>query len=181
MHHGTSLGGARPKALLDDGEKKYVAKFSSSTDVYNIVKTEFVAMRLAAEAGLNAASVSLTKALGKDVLLVKRFDRVSSARGWQRRSMVSALTMFELDEMMAPYASYETLAEIIRHRFTAPKATLRELFGRMVFNILCGNTDDHARNHAAFWDGKKIGSAHVCTPVTNAQLVCRLLLAKKTT
>src|SRR3546814_19944546 len=99
MHHGTSLGGARPKALLDDGEKKYVAKFSSSTDVYNIVKTEFVAMRLAAEAGLNAASVSLTKALGKDVLLVKRFDRVSSARGWQRRSMVSALTMFELDEI----------------------------------------------------------------------------------
>lgn len=156
MHHGTSLGGARPKALLDDGEKKYVAKFSSSTDVYNIVKTEFVAMRLAAEAGLNAASVSLTKALGKDVLLVKRFDRVSSARGWQRRSMVSALTMFELDEMMAPYASYETLAEIIRHRFTAPKATLRELFGRMVFNILCGNTDDHARNHAAFWDGKML-------------------------
>src|SRR3546814_12149439 len=70
--------------------------------------------------------------------------------------MVSALTMFELDEMMAPYASYETLAEIIRHRFTAPKATLRELFGRMVFNILCGNTDDHARNHAAFWDGKML-------------------------
>lgn len=67
--------------------------------------------------------------------------------------MVSALTIFELDEMMARYASYETLAEIIRHRFAAPRATLAELFGRLVFNILCGNTDDHARNHAAFWDG----------------------------
>jgi serine/threonine-protein kinase HipA len=66
---------------------------------------------------------------------------------------VCALTMLELDEMMARYASYETLAEVIRHRFTNPRATLRELFGRMVFNILCGNTDDHARNHAAFWDG----------------------------
>src|SRR5690554_1088692 len=50
-------------------------------------------------------------------------------------------------------ASYETLAEIIRHKFTNPKETLEELFSRLVFNILCGNTDDHARNHSAFWDG----------------------------
>jgi serine/threonine-protein kinase HipA len=55
--------------------------------------------------------------------------------------------------MMARYAIYETLAEIIRVRFTEPKATLREMYGRLVFNILSGNTDDHARNHAAFWDG----------------------------
>src|SRR5690606_11844979 len=52
------------------------------------------------------------------------------------------------------YASYEKFAEIIRHRFTDPRETLEELFSRLVFNILCGNTDDHARNHAAFWDGK---------------------------
>lgn len=70
--------------------------------------------------------------------------------------MVSALTLFGLDEMMARYASYEIFAEIIRHRFTAPKDTLKELFSRLVFNILCGNTDDHARNHAAFWDGKQL-------------------------
>ena len=57
---------------------------------------------------------------------------------------------------MARYASYETLAEIIRHRFTNPKDTLRELFSRLVFSILCGNTDDHARNHAAFWDGHSL-------------------------
>ncbi len=70
--------------------------------------------------------------------------------------MVSALTLFGLDEMMARYASYEDLTEIIRHRFTKPKETLHELFGRLVFNILCANTDDHARNHAAFWDGKHL-------------------------
>ncbi len=64
--------------------------------------------------------------------------------------------MFELDEMMARHASYEMLAEIIRHRFQKPQEDLRELFGRLVFNILCGNTDDHARNHAAFWDGKNL-------------------------
>jgi serine/threonine-protein kinase HipA len=57
---------------------------------------------------------------------------------------------------MAAYASYENLAEIIRHRFSNPKSTLRELFSRIVFNILCGNTDDHARNHAAFWDGQQL-------------------------
>ena len=76
--------------------------------------------------------------------------------GWRRRAMVSALTLLELDEMMAAYASYEKLAEIIRHRFIDAKRTLRELFSRIVFNILCGNTDDHARNHAAFWDGKQL-------------------------
>jgi serine/threonine-protein kinase HipA len=70
--------------------------------------------------------------------------------------MVSALTLFGLDEMMARYASYETFAEIIRHRFDNPKQTLEELFSRLVFNILCGNTDDHARNHTAFWNGKTL-------------------------
>ena len=58
--------------------------------------------------------------------------------------------------MMARYASYETLAEIIRHTFSAPKDTLKELFSRLVFNVLTGNTDDHARNHAAFWDGQSL-------------------------
>ncbi len=58
--------------------------------------------------------------------------------------------------MMARYASYEDLAVIIRHRFAAPKKTLRELFSRMLFNVLCGNTDDHARNHSAYWDGREL-------------------------
>jgi serine/threonine-protein kinase HipA len=66
------------------------------------------------------------------------------------------MTMLELDEMMERYASYEDLAEIVRHRFTEPTETLHELFARLVFNILCGNTDDHARNHAAFWDGQSL-------------------------
>tara|TARA_B100001094_G_C17635061_1_gene532308 strand:- start:109 stop:579 length:471 start_codon:yes stop_codon:yes gene_type:complete len=57
---------------------------------------------------------------------------------------------------MARYASYEDLAKIIRHRFVEPKKNLRELYSRMVFNILCGNTDDHARNHAAFWNGQDL-------------------------
>lgn len=156
LHHGSSLGGARPKAFIDDATRRYVAKFAATGDVQNVVKAEFVAMRLAAEAGLRVAPIALARAPGKDVLLVERFDRVSMPGGWARRAMVSALTLLELDEMMARYASYETLAEIIRHRFADPRATLRELFGRLVFNLLSGNTDDHARNHAAFWDGQAL-------------------------
>ncbi|MGB8818620.1 MAG: type II toxin-antitoxin system HipA family toxin [Rhizobiaceae bacterium] len=156
LQHGTSLGGARPKALIDAGNHKFIAKFSSSNDLYNVVKAEFVAMRLARIAGLNAAHVKLSKALGKDVLLVERFDRIAVISGWTRRALVSALTMLGLDEMEARYASYEDFATLVRHRFTDPKQTLEELFGRMVFNILSGNTDDHARNHAAFWDGEHL-------------------------
>lgn len=154
LNHGTSVGGARPKALIDEGTKKFIAKFSASNDTYSIVKAEFIAMKLASACGLNAASVSITRAAHKDVLMIERFDRRYTKDGWTRQAMVSALTMLGLDEMMARYASYEDLAELIRHRFTAPKDTLKELYGRICFNVLCGNTDDHARNHAAFWDGK---------------------------
>jgi len=87
--------------------------------------------------------------------VIERFDREPEC-GEGRRAVVSALTMLELDELQARYASYADLAQIVRERFTRPKATLRELFGRIVFNILVGNTDDHARNHAAFWDGQAL-------------------------
>ena len=156
LFHGTSIGGARPKALIESQGKKYIAKFSSSTDIYSIIKAEFIAMRLAKLCDLDVAPVKLERVAGKDILLVERFDRSQVKGGWSRRCMVSALTLFGLDEMMAHYASYEDLAEIIRHRFTEPKETLKELFSRIVFNILCGNTDDHARNHCAFWDGQQL-------------------------
>lgn len=156
LFHGSSIGGARPKALIEQADKKYIAKFSSSDDLYSVVKAEFIAMRLAAICGLDVAGVSLVKAAGKDVLLIERFDREKTGKAWKRKAMVSALTLFGLDDMMARYASYEQLAEIIRRRFVAPKETLKELYARLVFNILCGNTDDHARNHAALWDGKNL-------------------------
>lgn len=156
LQHGTSIGGARPKALIETGKQKFIAKFSASNDLYNVVKAEFVAMRLAHLVGLNVALVKLTKGLGKDVLLIERFDRTLVETNWTRYAVVSALTMLELDELEARYASYEDFSTLIRHRFTNPKQTLEELFGRMVFNILVGNTDDHARNHAAFWDGKDL-------------------------
>lgn len=156
LFHGSSIGGARPKALIENQSTKYIAKFSSSTDLYSVLKAEYIAMRLAAFSGLDVAPVKLVKAAGKDVLLIERFDRIPLGKRWARKCMVSALTMFGLNDMTARYASYEHFAEIIRHRFTEPKKTLKELFSRLAFNIMCGNTDDHARNHAAFWDGKTL-------------------------
>jgi serine/threonine-protein kinase HipA len=152
LAHGTSIGGARPKALLTDGGRHLIAKFSSSNDRFPVVKGEFVAMTLARQAGLNVAGVELTEAHGRDIVLIERFDRPSEGG---RRLIVSALTMLGLDEMDAALASsYAELAAVIRDRFRDPVETLRELFGRITFNILCSNIDDHARNHAAFWDGR---------------------------
>jgi serine/threonine-protein kinase HipA len=156
LQHGSALGGARPKAQVEEADRTYVAKFSTSGDLFAVVKAEYLAMRLAAIAGLNVASVKLDRALGKDVLLVERFDRERADDGWHRRDMVSALTLLELDEMMAAYAGYDLLADVVRHRFAQPRDMLRELFARLTFNILCGNTDDHARNHSAFWDGRTL-------------------------
>lgn len=154
--HGTSVGGARPKALIADGERGAIAKFSSSTDPYPVVKAEYIAMELARRAGIDAAPVELAQALGKEVLMVKRFDR--TPRG-ARRMMVSALTILERHDahgIAGRYATYADLAHQIRASFTDADSTLRELFSRIVFNILVSNTDDHPRNHSAFWDGANL-------------------------
>jgi serine/threonine-protein kinase HipA len=83
--------------------------------------------------------------------------------------------------MMAAYASYEKLAEIIRQRFIDPKATLRELCSRIVFNILFGNTDDHARNHAAFWDGHQLAltpTFDICPQSRSGQQASQAMLIR---
>jgi serine/threonine-protein kinase HipA len=152
--HATSIGGEGPKALIDDGARQLVAKFSSRGDTRPVVQGEFVAMTLAARAGLDVARVELTEVLGQKVMLVERFDRVRGSA--ERQAFVSALTILELSELAVRHASYAALAQIVRERFTSPAATLSELFARITFNILVGNTDDHARNHAAFWDGQML-------------------------
>lgn len=168
--HGTSVGGARPKALLVDRihavggavvERQLIAKFSVSSDPYPVVKAEAVAMNLARRVGLQVASTEMIVRAGRDVLLVDRFDRPGTpgsipGRIGERRLMVSALTVLGLPEEYGRHATYWALADEIRRRFASPKTALRELFARLVFNILVANTDDHARNHAAFWDGASL-------------------------
>ena len=151
LNAGSSAGGARPKATLAHGDRHLIAKFSSLTDTYPVMKAEAVAMDLARRAGLNVAGTELVSVAGRDVLLVERFDR---GPGGTRRGFVSALTIARESEMNARYVTYAGLADELRTRSAARREALRELFSRIVFNILVSNTDDHARNHAAFCDGQ---------------------------
>jgi serine/threonine-protein kinase HipA len=125
LQHGTAIGGARPKALIDDEGRKFIAKFSSSNDTYSVVKGEYIAMRMAEMVGLNVAQVKLEKSMGKDVLLIERFDRIKSEGTWKRRMLVSALTLFGLDEIMAAHASYADLAEIKAKSVAQARAQVR--------------------------------------------------------
>ncbi len=155
LNAGSSLGGARPKAaVVDDTGGASIVKFSTPTDTYPVVKGEAVAMELARRAGLDVAASRRVSVLDRDALIVERFDRVPGTT--QRRAIVSALTLLGLSEMHARYATYPDLAQVIRTRFVDPQATLAELYGRLVLNVLTGNRDDHARNHSAFWDGRSL-------------------------
>ena len=147
------MGGVRPKATIIDEGRHLLAKFSSVADTYPVVKAEAVAMSLARRCGLDVAATEVVQVSGSDVLLVERFDRLSDGT---RKQFVSALTILGLDEMTARHATYHDLADEIRTRFTRRQETLRELFGRIILNILVGNVCDHARNHAPFWDGERL-------------------------
>lgn len=152
--HGTSVGGARPKCLLNVSDVEMIAKFSLSADYYPFLRAEYLAMRFAKIVGVSVADVKLTSVHGRDVLLVSRFDRSVMHKKVTRKIMLSGLSLLGLDEMEARYASYIALADVIRKSFKEPKAELCELYSRLALNVLMGNTDDHARNHAAFWDGE---------------------------
>lgn len=156
LAHGTSIGGARPKALVEHSSSRYIVKFSSSGDVHPMIALEFAAMTLAGHCGLNAAATRFIQAGGRDAMLIERFDQSPGDSAATRRHFFSALTALELDEMEARYAGYPLLADYLRRHAGDPVAECRTLFERMVFNILIGNTDDHARNHALFWNGREV-------------------------
>lgn len=152
--HGTSVGGARPKAQLRDREgQHWIAKFSSSTDRLPTVQIEAAALFLAKELGLEVPQFRLERAVGKQVLLVKRFDRQEDCR----LATVSMLTVLGLNEMTGRYASYTDFLD----RLELDSSGRLELFRRVALNIAIGNVDDHARNHAAFWDGTALRLAPV--------------------
>jgi serine/threonine-protein kinase HipA len=152
--HGTSIGGARPKVTLRDGDQHLIAKLSSTTDQHPVVRWEAAALELARRVGIRAADSWVGEAMGRDVLFVERFDRTTAGG---RRMQVSAATILRLDPLIAArHASYHELADRVLAEFDSPVDTLHELFARIVFNILVSNTDDHARNHAAHWDGRSL-------------------------
>ena len=165
---GTSMGGARPKAVVRDDDSLWLAKFGRPSDRYNHPRVEHAMLTLAREAGLTAAESRLEKAAGQDVLLVRRFDRDSSSDGFRRHRMVSALTLLGAEDHVGDRArwSYLLFADELRRASGAPREDLRELFTRMCFNAAVSNLDDHPRNHALLAKGRdwRLSPAYDLTP-----------------
>jgi serine/threonine-protein kinase HipA len=140
---GSSLGGARPKAhVLNAAGRVAIAKFpSDSSDTWNVMAWEKVALDLARDAGVTVPDSQLIRIGNRNVLVVDRFDR----RGTARIGYASAMTMLEASD--GAQRSYLEIAEVIEQRSTAAAAELRQLWRRMAFSILISNTDDHLRNH----------------------------------
>jgi serine/threonine-protein kinase HipA len=147
---GTSMGGARPKAVVENGDGLWLAKFNRPDDKWNMARVEHAILTLGRACGLTTAE-SQVAAIGKgEVLLVKRFDREKAQGGYVRARMVSALTMLRADDnpQSRERWSYVLLAEELRRISAEPVRDAAELFRRMCFNALISNIDDHPRNHA---------------------------------
>ncbi len=156
MAAGTSLGGVRPKiAAADDKGRHWIAKFAKHDDTADLPRLEVATMKLAKSCGINACETHFVALGSKSVALIRRFDRLpdgrtahyASAHGLWNRSSASEASAQD-------WASYGGIADLVRQIVVAKdiKETLRELFRRMVFNVLIGNTDDHGKNHGFLMD-----------------------------
>lgn len=147
---GTSLGGARPKAVVEDVDGLWVAKFNRADDKWNNARVEHAMLSLGRECGLVTAESRVTPVAGRDVLLVKRFDREKTKSGYLRARMLSGLTLLRAEDAVQARDrwSYVLLAEELRRISAQPDKDAAELFRRMTFNALISNIDDHPRNHA---------------------------------
>lgn len=165
---GTSMGGARPKAVVEDDGGLWIAKFNVATDPWNSARVEHAMLVLARACGLTTAESRVITVAGRDVLLVKRFDRERTEAGYQRARMISALTLLRAEDnyQARDRWSYVQLVEELRRVSADPKADAAELFRRMCFNGLISNIDDHPRNHALIAKGNdwKLSPAYDLTP-----------------
>lgn len=171
---GTSMGGARPKAVVEDEDALWVAKFNRADDRWNSARVEHAMLRLAAACGINVAQSKVVAAGGRDVLMVRRFDRERTEDGYRRARMVSALTLLRTEDSHRDRTrwSYVLLAEELRRASADPKEDASELFRRMCYNALISNSDDHPRNHALIARDRdwRLSPAYDLTPTTPISL-----------
>lgn len=170
MFGGTSMGGARPKAVVEDENALWIAKFNRPDDNWNHARVEHAMLMLARECGLQTSASKVITIGGRDVLMVKRFDRESTETGYRRGRMLSALTLLRADDdpQKRKNWSYVLLVEELRRISSQPRTDAPELFRRMCFNALISNIDDHPRNHAvvAMDTDWKLSPAYDLTPST---------------
>ena len=145
---GSSLGGARPKAsVIDQHNHLSIAKFPKETDQYSVELWEAVALRLADRAGIRTPTTELLQIAKKRVLLSRRFDRELASR----IPFLSALSMMGLRD--GERGSYPELVDLLTQHGSQAPIDARELYRRMVLNVLISNVDDHLRNHGFLWTG----------------------------
>ena len=170
MVGGTSMGGARPKAIIEDESGLWIAKLRHPEDKWNDARVEHAMLMLARECGLQVAESKVVTIGEHDAVLVKRFDREKTTAGYRRGRMLSALTLLRSDENYQAREkwSYVLLVEELRRISSQPRTDAPELFRRMCFNALISNTDDHPRNHAvvAMNTNWKLSPAYDLTPST---------------
>jgi len=154
---GTSVGGARPKAVVEDASGLWLAKFNRKDDRWNYARVERAMLALAHACGLDTPESRVVRVAERDVLFVKRFDRERAPDGYRRARMISALTLLAADESATSRErwSYVILAEELRRASAEPRKDALELFRRMCFNALVSNLDDHPRNHALLAKGRE--------------------------
>lgn len=143
LQYGPSMGGARPKATVIWNGKPYLAKFSLNLDNRNEPLVEFATMTLAQKCGLRVSQVKKTEAAGRAIYLIERFDRKANG---SPIPFVSGLTLTGSHESDYSTWSYHALVDAIVKYSAHVEQDLKELFSRMVFNILVYNNDDHLRN-----------------------------------
>jgi serine/threonine-protein kinase HipA len=141
---GVTMGGARPKALLDIAREQWVVKFPDG-DPTDVPLIEHATMTLAQKAGIRVAPTMPVRLTHGHALAVKRFDR---DRGLRLHCLSACVALRAAAE---PFG-YPELAQLLRRRGVTERDAyvdhMSELFRRMVFNILIDNTDDHEKNHA---------------------------------
>lgn len=168
MLEGTSMGGARPKAVVEDNGALWIAKFNRPDDKWNHAKVERAMLELGRACALHTAESRLTTIGDRDALLVKRFDREGTKNGYRRARMLSALTLLRAEDAHQDRNkwSYVLLAEELRRISDDPTTDAAELFKRMCFNALITNNDDHPRNHAviALEDEWRLSPAYDLVP-----------------
>jgi len=146
---GSSLGGARPKAsVIDQHGHLSIAKFPKASDEYSIETWEEIALRLAERAGIQTPEHALLQVAGKLVLLSRRFDRDND---W-RIPFLSAMSMTGSRD--GERGSYPELVDALTAHGAQAKEDARQLYRRVVFNVLVSNVDDHLRNHGFLWSGQ---------------------------
>lgn len=144
---GTSLGGARPKCTVEWDGQLWIAKLPAQGDTFDHARVEFATMTLARQCGIGIADVRLQDLGGRDLLMVRRFDRTPVEGGYARTGFLSALSFMEWDPGDRLAFSYVSIAARMRELGLGASRAPQELFRRMAFNVFCRNTDDHPRNH----------------------------------